>query len=105
MAFCEVKSLTIYKNCNSNTVYLTVQDYTTKEIFGGKISYEIIPKYLLDNFLIVKKLENSIGTQQYSSRKGIKTIKTEIQLFDIEELLQFKPLGEHNEAIPWKNSG
>lgn len=90
MPFCEVKSLTIYHNSTSSSVYLTLQDISSRKVFAGKIKYEKLPEYLLDTYLIVETSGDAIGKQKFSERKGNNFVNTEIDQFEILVLDPFR---------------
>jgi hypothetical protein len=88
---CEVKSITIYRNCSGNTVYLTLQKYKSKEFFAGKKIYGQLPEYLLDPFLCVKVVEKPIGTYNHKERVGKEYKTVEINQFELEQISALAP--------------
>lgn len=88
---CEVKSITIYRNCSTNTVYLTLQKYKSKEVFSGKKIYAQLPDYLLDPFLCVKLSENPTGTYSHKERIGKEYKTVEINQFELEQISPLVP--------------
>ncbi len=98
MNLCEIKSISVYRNTRSVTVYLVGKKFSDKKLFSGKIILESPPACLLDTHLHLQ-LDEVISKVKFSERVGKEFVEKEIDRYQITTITNIANTESYTQCV------
>ena len=86
---CEIRSLSLYRNCNYTTIYFVASKIGEKEEFSARISLETIPNFILDQYIHFS-FGTRIGTSTVNHRAGNQFVRVEIDRYQLVSISNYE---------------
>ena len=86
---CEIRSLSLYRNCNYTTLYFVASKIGEKEEFSARISLETIPNFILDQYIHFS-FGTKIGTSTVNHRAGNQFVRVEIDRYQLTNIADYE---------------
>ena len=86
---CEIRSLSIYRNCNYTTLYFVASKIGEKEEFSARISVDTLPSFILDQYIYFS-FGSKIGTSTVNNRAGNQFVRVEIDRYQLTYIADYE---------------